>query len=132
MKGFYYVRIMRLEKRSLDNNEELLSKLKDFQINKKLLNYIIDCGYKTKQEIEDFLKYYGDIRPAAFLSYEREAYYEKNGGSFRVTFDDTILFRTTDMSLTANAYGEPLLDEGKVNKLLEDTGLEVKSRIRLI
>ena len=55
MKGFYYVRIMRLEKRSLDNNEELLSKLKDFQINKKLLNYIIDCGYKTEQEIEDFL-----------------------------------------------------------------------------
>lgn len=74
------------------------------------------CPLDTQiaREIEYFLKYYGDLRPAAFLSYEREAYYEKNGGSFRVTFDDTILFRTTDMSLTANAYGEPLLDEGKV------------------
>lgn len=74
------------------------------------------CSVDTQiaREIEYFLKYYGTLRPAAFLSYEREAYYEKNGGSFRVTFDDTILFRTTDISLTSDAYGEPLLDEGKV------------------
>ena len=74
------------------------------------------CPVDTQiaREIEYFLKYYGTLRPAAFLSYEREAYYEKNGGSFRVTFDDTILFRTTDISLTSDAYGEPLLDEGKV------------------
>jgi hypothetical protein len=74
------------------------------------------CPVDTQiaREIEYFLKYYGTLRPSAFLSYEREAYYEKNGGSFRVTFDDTILFRTTDISLTSDAYGEPLLDEGKV------------------
>lgn len=66
------------------------------------------------REIEYFLKYYGNLRPTAFLSYEREAYYEKNGGSFRITFDDTILFRTSDISLTADAYGEPLLEDGCV------------------
>jgi hypothetical protein len=75
-----------------------------------------DCPVDTQiaREIEYFLKYYKNLRPAAFLSYEREAYFEKNGGSFRVTFDDTILFRTTDISLTSSAYGESLLDEGKV------------------
>ena len=74
------------------------------------------CPVDTQiaREIEYFLKYYGTLRPAAFLSYEREAYYEKNGGSFRITFDDTILFRTSDMSLTSDAYGESLLDEGSV------------------
>ena len=82
------------------------------------------CPLDTQiaREIEYFLKYYGDIRPAAFLSYEREAYYEKNGGSFRVTFDDTILFRTNDITLTADAYGEPLLDDGTVLMELKCSG----------
>ena len=74
------------------------------------------------REIEYFLKFYGTLRPAAFLSYEREAYYERNGGSFRVTFDDNILFRTTDLSLTSNAYGESLLEGGKVLMELKCSG----------
>ena len=74
------------------------------------------------REIEYFLKFYGTLRPAAFLSYEREAYYEKNGGSFRVTFDDNIIFRTTDLSLTSDVYGESLLDEGMVLMELKCSG----------
>ena len=69
---------------------------------------------QISREIEYFLKYYGTLRPVAYLSYDREAYYEKNGGSFRVTFDDNILFRTENLSLTSDNYGTPLLDEGKV------------------
>ena len=65
-------------------------------------------------EIEYFFKYYSTLHPVAFISYEREAYYEKNGASFRVTFDDTILFRTNDLSLTSDAYGDSLLEDGKV------------------
>ena len=74
------------------------------------------------REIEYFLKYYGTLKPKAFLSYEREAYYEKNGGSFRVTFDDNILFRTTDLSLTSKAYGESLLEDNKVLMELKCSG----------
>lgn len=82
------------------------------------------CPVDTQisREINYFLKYYGTLRPAAFLSYEREAYYEKNGGSFRVTFDDNILFRTTDLSLISDTYGESLLEEGKVLMELKCSG----------
>jgi hypothetical protein len=82
------------------------------------------CPVDTQisREINYFLKYYGTLRPAAFLSYEREAYYEKNGGSFRVTFDDNILFRTTDLSLISDTYGESLLEDGKVLMELKCSG----------
>ena len=77
---------------------------------------------QISHEIEYFLKYYETLHPAAFLSYEREAYYEKNGGSFRVTFDDTILFRTDELSLISDAYGQSLLEDGKVLMELKCSG----------
>jgi hypothetical protein len=62
------------------------------------------------------------LKPRAFLSYEREAYYQKNGGDFRVTFDDNILFRTSELSLDSDVYGEPLLEGGKVLMELKCSG----------
>ena len=44
-------------------------------------------------EIEYFREYYGHLYPAVFLSYEREAYFMKDGSDFRVTFDENILYR---------------------------------------
>ena len=49
-----------------------------------------------------------------FLSYERHAYYAKDGSNFRVTFDDEILCRNTDLTLTAPVCGVSLLPEDKV------------------
>ena len=66
------------------------------------------------REINYFCDFYGKLRPAVFLSYEREAYFEKNGGDFRVTFDDNILCRQTDMSLCSEPYGDRILPEGRV------------------
>lgn len=77
---------------------------------------------QISREIQYFIDYYGTLKPAAFLSYEREAYYERSGGSFRVTFDDTILFRQDELSLTSEAYGNSLLDEGKVLMELKCSG----------
>lgn len=65
-------------------------------------------------EIDYFLKYYDNLHPAVFLSYEREAYYSSDGSDFRVTFDDTILCRQDDLSLTSEAYGTLILPEDKV------------------
>ena len=59
-----------------------------------------------------FLQYYKTLRPVVFLSYEREAFYAKDGSDFRVTLDDTILCRQEDLSLESAAYGTPLLPEG--------------------
>ncbi len=63
-------------------------------------------------EIAWFRSYYGCLKPSVFLSYEREAFYEQNGGELRVTFDENILFRTHDFSLGSRIYGTPLLEEG--------------------
>ena len=84
---------------------------------------------QMKSEIDYFLSYYGDLKPAAFLSYDRLAYRMKetartsenntaainNGSSdFRVTFDENILFRDYDISLTSEVYGTPLLEDDQV------------------
>ena len=71
-------------------------------------------GCQISREIDYFRDFYGNLRPVVFLSYQRRAYYAKDGSDFRVTFDDEILCRDTELTLTAPAYGTPILDEGKV------------------
>lgn len=69
---------------------------------------------QISREVDYFLEYYETLHPAVFLSYEREAYYEKAGGDFRVTFDDNILCRQEDLSLKSEVYGTSLLPEEMV------------------
>ena len=66
------------------------------------------------KEIDYFLQYYQTLRPMAFLSYEREAFYDKAGGEFRITFDDNVLFRQDELSLEAEVGGVPLLGKDQV------------------
>ncbi|MBQ3107416.1 MAG: polyphosphate polymerase domain-containing protein [Firmicutes bacterium] len=101
------------------------------------------CGEKHCQEqsqivkeIDYFLQYYGDLRPAVCLFYNREAYYCRDGSDFRVTFDDNILFRTDDLSLDSEIYGTPVLPPGQVIMELKCSGgiplwmTEVLSRVK--
>lgn len=69
---------------------------------------------QISREIDYFLGYYKTLRPVAFLSYEREAYYSKDDSAFRVTFDDNILCRCGDLSLESEVGGIPLLSRGKI------------------
>ena len=64
-------------------------------------------------EVDYFLQYYGGLRPAAFLSYEREAFYSKDQSDFRITFDERILCRRENLSLERGAYGTPILPQGQ-------------------
>ena len=82
------------------------------------------CPVNTQisREIDYFIDFYGKLKPTVFLSYEREAYYDKGGGDFRVTFDDNILCRQTDVNLCSTAYGTPILPEGKVLMELKCSG----------
>ena len=73
-----------------------------------------EADTQISREIDYFLSYYGTLCPTVFLSYEREAYRCLNGDSFRVTFDDAILCRETNLSLEADVYGTPLLENGLV------------------
>ena len=77
---------------------------------------------QISREIQYFMDFYGDLKPTVFLSYEREAYYDKCGGDFRVTFDDTILCRQEDLTLCSPVYGAPILEEGRVLMELKCSG----------
>ncbi len=74
------------------------------------------------REIDYFLRFYGTLHPTLFLSYEREAYYCRDGGDFRLTFDENVLCRQTELSLETEAYGTPLLDENTVLMELKCSG----------
>lgn len=84
----------------------------------------ISCPVDTQisREIDYFADFYGTLKPSVFLSYEREAYYDKGGGDFRVTFDDSILARQSEISLCGGIYGEQLLPRGKVLMELKCSG----------
>lgn len=69
---------------------------------------------QISEEVDYFLDHYKTLHPAVFLSYEREAYFSKDGSDFRVTFDDNILCRQEDLSLESDVYGTPILPEGNV------------------
>ncbi len=73
-------------------------------------------------EIEYFREYYGELKPKVFLSYEREAYYSYDGSDFRITFDDTIMYRTTDLSLCSKPGGKAILADGLVLMEVKTSG----------
>lgn len=92
---------------------------------------------QISREIDYFINFYEKLKPTVFLSYEREAYYDKVGGDFRVTFDDHILCRQTELNLCADIYGETILPEEKTVMELKCSGgiplwmVEVLSREHL-
>jgi len=79
-------------------------------------------GCQISREIDYFRQFYETLHPVAFLSYEREAYHAKDRSDFRVTFDDTILSRETELSLEAPVYGCPLLEDGYVMMEIKCSG----------
>jgi len=83
-----------------------------------------ECPYDTQisREINYFMHFYGKLTPKVFLSYEREAYYERNGGDFRITFDENILARDSDLTLCSLPYGEPILENGRTLMELKCSG----------
>lgn len=62
------------------------------------------------REIDYFKDFYGLV-PKVCLSYDRKAFFEKNDGDFRVTFDTNIRTRRVDLSLEHGNYGEQLLKQ---------------------
>ena len=73
-------------------------------------------------EINYFRDYYRTLRPAVFLTYEREAFEPTDGVDFRLTLDENILYRTEDIDLGAEIYGEALLNEDQVLMELKTPG----------
>jgi len=74
------------------------------------------------REIDYFCRYYETLGPKVFLSYEREAYYCREGSDFRVTFDENILCRQDNLTLDSEIWGVPLLEENQVLLELKTPG----------
>lgn len=74
-------------------------------------------------EIEYFRNYYHTLRPAVYLSYEREAYYAIDDTDLRITMDENILFREENLNFE-DKYGKNLLED-------QYTLLEVKTSLAL-
>ncbi len=65
---------------------------------------------QVMREIRYFMKLYNP-KPSVLLSYRRVAYTGADA-DLRITFDDSIRYRTGVLSLTAGAWGEELLPKG--------------------
>ena len=63
------------------------------------------------EEIDYFKSFYQNLIPAMVISYEREAYYDLDGSDLRITFDENILWRETELNLRSEPYGQALLQK---------------------
>lgn len=79
---------------------------------------------QISKEIDYAIAYYQFLAPAAFLSYDRSAFFGRMDESFRMTFDENILAREYDLSLTSERYGASILPQDSVL-------LEVKTALGL-
>ncbi|MCI8387251.1 MAG: polyphosphate polymerase domain-containing protein [Clostridiales bacterium] len=68
---------------------------------------------QIRRELDFMLRRYVSLRPMAFVSCDREAYYAVDDHEFRVTFDTNIIGRDYDLSLRTGVYGMPLLNENQ-------------------
>jgi len=68
---------------------------------------------QIEYEIDYFLNHYESISPAMFIAYDREAFHGREDHDLRVTFDENILWRTENVSLSSEVYGNNLLEKGQ-------------------
>lgn len=63
-------------------------------------------------EIDYAMHFYGKVRPAAVVSYERDAFFVRDLPALRITFDSGVRYRGTDLDLREGSGGKVLLPEG--------------------
>lgn len=66
--------------------------------------------------------FYKTLRPAVFLSYERDSFRGVEDEDFRVTFDREIRYRREELTLDSDTWGIPLLAPGQVLMELKVAG----------
>lgn len=75
------------------------------------------CMEFTERQIMkeiDYMKEQNALRPAAFISYDRMAFAGKENPELRVTFDNNILCRMTDLKLDRGRDGINILESGMI------------------
>ncbi|WFR56651.1 polyphosphate polymerase domain-containing protein [Anaerocolumna sp. AGMB13025] len=67
---------------------------------------------QINREIDWFLNFYPDIRPAMYIAYDRTALYGIEDNNLRITFDSNIIWREEELWLESGIFGASLLDQG--------------------
>ena len=88
--------------------------MSEIESERYLLDHEQVMDTQISREIDYCMEHYPGLAPAVMLSYQREAFYDKDDHDFRMTFDDTILFRQDHLSLKDGIFGEPIIDENQV------------------
>ncbi len=86
-----------------------LNEAYDFIKTGKVPDYKEYMNLQVLKEIEYFLKCY-KLVPAAYVAYDRVAYFEKDNPDLRISLDTNLRTRRYDLELELGDYGEPLLD----------------------
>lgn len=68
---------------------------------------------QVTKEIDCFMQFYGNLRPAVSLFYDRVAYYSKDDPELRLTFDTNIRFRNKQLDLRYGDFGTVILDDSQ-------------------
>ena len=84
------------------------------------------------KEITCFRDHYKDLKPKAFLTYEREAYVAEDDPSLRITFDRNILARNREISFSSGIYGEQILPRDQVLMEIKFAGAMPFRLVRLL
>ncbi len=74
----------------------------------------IENPTQISKELKYFLRFYKNLAPMFYISYDRSAFFGKENRDFRITFDRNLTWRNYDLDLTKGAYGESLLEDGQV------------------
>ncbi len=82
----------------------------------KFLKDEIDLDEPTQisKELKYFLRFYKNLEPRIYVSYDRSAFFCKENRDFRITFDRNLTWRDYDLDLTKGSYGKLLTEPTQV------------------
>lgn len=69
---------------------------------------------QIERELDFAVRRYGQLVPAAYIAYDREAFYAADDHEFRMTFDRRVRYRTERMNLAEGDGGTQILSDGQV------------------
>lgn len=85
---------------------------------------------QTERELDAFKKRYTGLSPRMVISYNRHSYVAKSDAGLRITFDESIRYRSTNLDLRDGARGKALLEGGFVLMEVKAAGALPLSLVR--
>ncbi len=88
--------------------------LTEEETNAWLRGQMLPADSQIVREIDYSRRLYPRLAPRMLLSYDRQAFYERENRDFRLTFDRNILWRRENLNLHSPVCGQPLLSDEQV------------------